>query len=198
MMKELPMDTVRNDHGLTLVEIMISVAILMLLILGIGAMLTTSIRANTYNQERHIADKLAQMVMERIIDFAAQGTVNFNSLVENNHQGAIPAQPAIPGVRPAIPAEPPSDRIYDDFDGDGLADYGMGSKNVYVYQMLIDDIPVGGQTGLLKQLTIRVYYADQNAGNPGVDLSKHPNPGGQRPRRYGSPLSEICTYISLP
>lgn len=192
------MNVVRDDRGLSLIEIMVSIAILSLLVLGIAAMLTVSIRSDTYNQERHLADKLAEGVAERIIDFASQGSANFNALRANNFQGAVPAQPAIPGVRPAIPAEPPSDRLYDDFDGDGVADYGLSSKNMFLYQLLIDDIPVGGQTGLLKQITIRVYYAEQNPAQPGVDLRKHPNPGGQRPRRYGSPLAEISTYIALP
>ena len=187
-----------DDRGITLIETMVSIAILMFLILGVGTMLITSIRATTYNEERHVADKLAQGVMERIVDFARQGSANFNSLVPNNHQGAVPAQPAIPGVRPAIPAEPPSDRLYNDFDGDGVADWGMGSKNIYVYQMLIDDIPVGGQTGLLKQVMIRIYYAGQNPAQPQVHGSKHQNSFGPRPRRYESPLSEITTYISLP
>jgi len=177
---------------------MVSLVILLFLVLGIGAALTVSIRSDTYNQERHLADKLAEGVAERITDFASQGSANFNALRANNFQGAMPAQPAIPGVRPAIPAEPPSDRLSDDFDGDGVADYGMSSKNLFVYQLLIDDIPVGGQTGLLKQITIRIYYADQNPAQSGVDLRKHPNPGGQRPRRYGSPLAEISTYIALP
>jgi len=191
--------TLGNDRGLTLIEVMVSVAILVMLMLGIGAMLTTSIRVTAYNEERHIADELAQGVMERIVDFAAQGSVNFNSLIANNHPGAIPAQPAIPGVRPAIPAEPPSDRLYNDFDGDGVADWGIGgSKNIYVYQMLIDDIPVGGQTGLLKQLTIRIYYAGQNPAQPRVKQNRHRNPGGPMPRRYDSPISELTTYIALP
>ena len=187
-----------NNRGLTLIEIMVSVAILTVLILGVGAMLITSIRATTYNEDRHIADRLAAGLMEKIVDFAAQGSVNFNSLVPNNHQGAIPAQPAIPGVRPAIPAEPPSNRLHNDFDGDGVADFGIGSKNIFAYQLLIDDIPVGGQTGLLKEITIRIYYSNQNAGNPGVDSFKHPNPGGALPRRFTSPLAEISTYISVP
>jgi len=188
----------KNNRGITLIEIMVSVAILLMLILGVGTMLTTSVRATNYNEDRHVADKLAEGLMERIIDFAGQGTANFNSLIANNHQGAIPAQPAIPGVRPAIPAEPPSDRLYNDFDGDGAADWGLGNKNIYVYQMLVDDIPVGGQTGLLKQVTMRIYYAAQNPAQPQMDLRKHGNPGGQRPRRYDSPLSEITTYIALP
>lgn len=188
-----------NNRGLTLLEIMVSIAILMLVMVGLASMLVTSIRADTYNQEKHVAEKLAQMVMERIIDFAAQGTANFNALIANNHPGAIPAQPAIPGVRPAIPAEPPGDRLSNDFNGDGVADYGMGSKNLYVYQLLIDDIPVGGQTGLLKQLTVRIYYANQqNPAQPRVDMRKHRNPGGAVPRRYASPVHEVCTYVALP
>ena len=192
------MNNLTNNKGLTLIEIMVSVAILVVLMLGVGMMLTTSMRATVYNEDRHVADKLAEAVLERTINFASQGSVNFYSLIKNNHQGAIPAQPAIPGVRPAIPAEPPSDRLYDDFDGDGVADWGLGSKNIYVYQMLIDDITVGGRDDLLKEVTIRIYFAAQNAGRANVDLTKHPNPGGQRPRRYGSPLSEMTTYIALP
>jgi hypothetical protein len=107
---------------------MVSVAILAMLIVGVGSMLTTSIRVTSYNQDRHVADKLAHGVLERIIDFAAQGSDNFESLIENNRPGAIPAQPAIPGVRPAIPAEPPSDRLDNDFDGDGVADWGLGGE----------------------------------------------------------------------
>ncbi|GAB4337245.1 MAG: hypothetical protein Kow0099_10550 [Candidatus Abyssubacteria bacterium] len=196
--RNMAMNAMRNERGLTLIEVVISMAILMLLVLGVGAMLTISVRSDTYNQERHIADTQANMVLERIVNFAASGTASFDALIANNFQGAVPAQPAIPGVRPAIPAEPPSDRLYNDFDGDGVADYGFGSKNIYVYQMLIDDIPVGGQTGLLKQITIRIYYADQNPGQAAVDLRKHPNPGGLRPRRFGSPLAEVCTYVSRP
>ncbi len=196
--REMTMEAVRSEKGLTLIEVVISILILMFLMLGVGAMLTVSMRADTYNQERHLADTQANMVMERIVNFAASGTASFDALVANNFQGAVPAQPAIPGVRPAIPAEPPSDRLYDDFDGDGATDYGFGSKRVYVYQMLIDDIPVGGQTGLLKQITIRIYYAGQNAAQPRVDLRKHPNPGGPRPRRYGSPLAELTTYVARP
>jgi len=192
------LNTLTNNKGLTLIEIMVSVAILVVLMLGVGMMLTTSMRATVYNEDRHIADKLAEAVLERTIDFAAQGSVSFYALIENNHQGAIPAQPAIPGVRPAIPAEPPSDRLYNDFDGDGVADWGLGSKNLYVYQMLIDDIEVGGRDDLLKQVTIRIYFAAQNADDPDVDQTRHPNPGGQRPRRYESPLAEMTTYIALP
>ncbi len=103
----------QNDRGFTLIEVVVSIAVLTLIILGIGAVLTTTIRADTRNQERHLADKLAQGVIERIVDFASQGSANFNALVANNFQGAVPAQPAIPGVRPAIPAEPPSDRFPD-------------------------------------------------------------------------------------
>jgi type II secretory pathway pseudopilin PulG len=193
-----PIKTMRNESGFTLVEVMVTVALLMILILGIGAMVTVSFRADTYNQERHVADKLAQMVLERLINHAAQGSEFFDDLVENNFNHAVPAQPAIPGVRPAIPAEPPSDRIYADFDGDGVADYGFGSKTIYCYQLLIDDIPVGGQDGLLKLLTLRIYYANQTSANPAVDLRKHPNPGGQRPRRFEHPLTEVCTYVALP
>ena len=177
---------------------MVSIVILMMLMLGVGTMLTTSMRSTAYNEDRHVADKLAEGALERVIDFAAQGEANFNSLIENNHQGAIPAQPAIPGVRPAIPAEPPSDRLYNDFDGDGVADWGLGGKNIYVYQMLVEDIPVGGQTGLLKQITIRIYYARQNPAQAMVDSARHNNPGGPRPRRYDSPLSEATTYVALP
>jgi len=190
--------TQKKNEGFTLIEIMVSIAILMILILGVGSMLTTSVRVTSYNEDRHLADTLAHGVMERIIDFAAQGSNNFNSLVENNRQGAIPAQPAIPGVRPAIPAEPPGDRLDNDFDGDGVADWGLGGKNIYVYQMLVDDIPVGGQTGLLKQVTIRIYYAAQNPAQPRVDGRRHRNPGGPMPRRYDSPISEISTLIALP
>ena len=189
---------VKNEKGLSLIEIMVSIVVLMMLILGVGAMLTTSVRSTAHNEDRHVADKLAEGVLERTIDFATAGGANFAALVANNHQGAISAQPAIPGVRPAIPAEPPSDRLYNDFDGDGVADWGLGGKNIYAYQMLIDDIPVGGQTGLLKQVTIRIYYAGQNPAQSTVDLRKHANPGGQRPRRYASPLSEVTTYIALP
>jgi len=188
----------RNEKGFTLIEVMVSVVILLMLILGVGAMLTTSMRATAYNEDRHVADKLAEGVLERTINFAAQGSTNFAALKENDKPGAIPAQPAIPGVRPAIPAEPPSDRLYNDFDGDGVADWGLGNKNIYVYQMLVKDIPVGGQTGLLKQVTVRIYYAAQNPAQPAVDLNKHANPGGPMPRRYTSPLSEITTYIALP
>ena len=188
----------RNNRGFTLVEIMVSVVILVMLMLGVGVMLTTSMRATAYNEDRHVADKLAEGALERIIDFAGQGQAGFNSLVANNHQGAIPAQPAIPGVRPAIPAEPPSDRLYNDFDGDGIADWGLGGKNIYVYQMLVDDIPVGGHTGLLKEITIRIYYARQNPAQAMVDTTRHGNPGGRLPRRYNSPISEVTTYIALP
>lgn len=196
------MKIARNDRGLTLIEIMVSVAVLMILLLGVGATLTTSIRANTYNQEKHLAERLGQGLMEKIFDFAAQGAGNFAILEANNFQGSMPgSQAAITAVRPAIPAEGATDRIYDDFDGDGVADYGSGiggSKNIFVYQLLIDDIQVGASTNLLKQVTIRIYYADQVAGNPGVDLRKHPNPGGNMPRRFGSPLAEITTFISMP
>ncbi len=188
----------RNSKGFTLIEIMVSVVILVMLMLGVGAMLTTSMRVTAYNEDRHVADKFAEGLLEKIIDFAAQGEASFNSLIANNHQGAIPAQPAIPGVRPARPAEPPSDRLYNDFDGDGIADWGLGGKNIYVYQMLVDDIPVGGQTGLLKEITIRIYYARQNPAQAMVDITRHANPGGPRPRRYNSPISEVTTYIALP
>jgi len=190
--------SLRDNKGITLIEIMVSVVILTMLILGVGAMLTTSMRVTSYNEDQHVADKLAEGVMERIIDFTSQGSANFNALIANNHNGAIPAQPAIPGVRPAIPAEPPGNRLSNDFDGDGIADWGLGGKTIYVYQMLVDDIPVGGQTGLLKQVTIRIYYAAQNPGQPNVNLRKHRNPGGPRPIKFGSPLSEVTTYIALP
>jgi len=192
------MRIVRDNRGLTLVEIAVSVSILVLLMVGVGAMLGTSIRADTYNQERHIADRLAQGLMESVLHFAAQGTGNFAILIANNFAGAMPAQAAITGVRPAIPAEPANNRIYDDFNGDGVVDYGQGSKNIYVYQLLIDDIPVGGQTGLLKQVTVRIYYAAQNAGPAQVDLTRHADPGGAMPRRFGSPLAESTTYIAQP
>ena len=188
-----------NNRGFTLVEIAVSVAILSLLLVGIAAMLGTSIRADTYNQERHIADRLAQGLAERILDFAAQGAANnFADLIDNDFAGGMPHQDAIPGLRQAIPNEPANDRIYDDFDGDGVVDYGQGSKNIYVYQMLIDDIQVGTRTDLLKEVTIRIYYAVQNAGPAQVDLARHADPGGAMPRRFGSPLAEVCTYISRP
>ncbi|RJP18973.1 MAG: hypothetical protein C4520_13560 [Candidatus Abyssobacteria bacterium SURF_5] len=192
------MRVVRDERGLTLVEVAVSIVILTLLLLGIGAMLTVSMRSAITNQERHLADSQARMVTERILNFAAMGSANFDALIANNHNGAQPAQPAIPGVRPAIPAEPPNDRLYADFDGDGVADYGIGSKRIFVYQLLIDDIPVGGQTGLLKQITIRIYYADQNPAQARVDTRKHRNPGGPMPRHYTPSLAEVCTYISRP
>jgi type II secretory pathway pseudopilin PulG len=189
----------QNERGFTLIEVLVSVAILMLIILGIAATLTTSIRADTLNQDRHVADKLAQGVLEKIVDFAAQGSANFSAFIANNFNGAMPNQLAITGVRPAILAEPANDRIYNDFNGDGAADYGIGTKTIYVYQLLIDDISVGGQTGLLKRVTVRIYYADQsNPAQARVDLRKHADPGGAFPRRFGSPLSETCTYVALP
>jgi type II secretory pathway pseudopilin PulG len=191
-------EALRDKRGLSLIETVVSLGILMMLLLTVVVMLTTSFRADTRNQERHVAAQLAQRVLERVIDFASQGTASFDALVPNYDQGALPAQPAIPGVRPAIPAEPPGDRISDDFDGDEVSDYGAGTKRIYVYQLLVDDIEVGGQTGLLKEIIVRVYYANQNAANPSVDLRRHPNPGGHRPRRYGAPLAEIATYVASP
>ncbi|MBI5118895.1 prepilin-type N-terminal cleavage/methylation domain-containing protein [Candidatus Poribacteria bacterium] len=205
------METIRNNRGLSLIEVAVSMVILVLLMTGIAAMLTVSIRADTGSQERHIADKLAQQVLERTIDFGKQGGTPpndvFSQLIDNTRPGAIPAQPAIPGVRPAIPAIPPSDHISDDFDGDGVTDRGMaGSKTIYVYQLLINNVAVGGVGGgdnddtttLLKEITVRVYYADQNSAQPQVDQQRHRNPGGQRPRRYDSPLAEITTYLARP
>jgi len=192
------MGIAKNDRGLTLVEIVVSLSILVLLILSIGAALTNSIRSDTYNQERHIADQLAHGLSERLIDFAAQGTASFNALIANNFNGTMPTQAAIPGVRPSIVNEPANDRLYNDFDGDGVADFGLGSKNIYVYQMLIDDIPIGGQTGFLKQVTIRIYYANQNANPAQVNQVRHPVAGGTVPRRLGAPISEVSTYISVP
>jgi type II secretory pathway pseudopilin PulG len=194
------MQTLRNERGLTLLEVVVSMVILMLLILGVGAMLTTTIRADTYTQERHIAGVLAQMIQERCIRSAAMGTVSFEQLQENDFPGAIPAKPAIPGVRPAIPAEPSGDRLFNDFDwdDDGTPDFGPGSKNIYVYQLLVKDIWVVDGVCLLKQINVRIYYANQTAAEPRVDLARHPSPGGPRPRRYGSPLAEVCTYINRP
>ncbi len=193
------MGIVRSNRGLTLIEIVVSVAILMFLVLGVGAMLTTSLRADTYNQDRHIAGNLAAGLTEKIVDYASQGTTQFGNLIQNNFQGAMPGpQQAITGVRPAIAAEPANDRLYNDFDGNGVADFGMSSKSIFVYQLLIDDITVGGATGLLKRITVRIYYANQNSVQPAVDPVKHADPGGLLPRRFGSPLSEITTYIAQP
>lgn len=194
------MNILRNERGLTLIEVVISAAILLSVVLTVGVMLTTSIRSDTYNQERHLAGTLAQMVMERNIGFVSMGSAFFDALLENDHNGAVPAQPAIPGVRPAIPAQPPSDRLYDDFDWDDIPDSGPGAKNIYVYQLLIKDIPVSGQTSpaLLKQITVRIYYANQHSATPAVDPARHANPGGPMPRRYGSPLVELCTYVHRP
>ena len=189
----------RDIQGFTLLEIMVSVVILVALMLGVGASLTTSVRATSYNEDRHIADQLAEGLLEGVIDFAAQGATNFSALVPNDFQGSISEnQPAIPGVRPAIPNEPTSDRLYDDFDGDGTVDWGLGGKNIYVYQMIIGDVPVGGATGFLKQVTIRIYYAQQNPAAATVDPARHNNPGGQLPRRFSSPLADVTTYIALP
>jgi hypothetical protein len=189
----------RNSKGITMVEIMVSIVILVLLVLVIGVMLTASMRSTTYNEDRHIGDKLAEGLMEKVIEFAGTGANGFGALVPNNFNGAMPNQPAIPAVRQAIPNEPANDRIYNDFNGDGVADWGVGGKRTYVYQMIIDDIPVSGQTGFLKQVTIRIYFADQsNPAQPTVDLRRHRDPGGVSPRRFLSPLSEITTYVSLP
>jgi hypothetical protein len=194
------MNFLRNERGLTLIEVVISSVILLMLVLTVGVMLTTSIRSDTYTQERHLADVLAQMIAERNVGFASAGSNFFDALIENDKNGATPAQPAIPGVRPAIPAEPPNDRLYNDFDWDDIPDAGPGSKNIYVYQLLIKDIDVSGphDPALLKRITVRIYYANQNSATPAVDLSKHRNAGGPRPRRYESPLAELCTYVHRP
>jgi hypothetical protein len=67
-----------------------------------------------------------------------------------------------------------------------------------VYQLLVKDIWVVDGVCLLKQINVRIYYANQTAAEPRVDLARHPSPGGPRPRRYGSPLAEVCTYINRP
>lgn len=199
-----------SQLGFTAIEAAVSATMLAIVVLSVACLLIYESKVSVKNEDWIAAEKLGLRQMEVIRRFASAGVHNFESLVANNLNSAIPVQPAIPGARPTIPAEPAGDRLIHDFDGDGVADWGGTGKLSYVYQLLIDEIPAGNpyvgdvdadgtDEALLKRVMIRLYYADNsNPAEARVDTGRHPDPGGAAPRRYASPLVELTTYISAP
>lgn len=182
-----------REKGQSLISLIVLMSILLIVIVGatnailIGYMLKKRINDNI-EAHRIIRDQLENLK----IWASVKG--NFDSLIENDKWSAIPAQPAIPNVRPAIPAEPPSQRVYTNFEGNIL----INGRAKYAEQFLVKDfLDQNTNKVLAKRITIRIYYANSQ-GNY-IDTARHKEPPGSGYiKRFESPLAELSDIIQNP
>ncbi|MGB9857619.1 MAG: hypothetical protein ACPLKX_05685 [Dictyoglomaceae bacterium] len=183
----------KREKGQFLISLIILMSLLLITIVSainailIGYMLKKRMNDNI-EAHRIIRDQLESLKIW------ASVKVNFDALIENDKWSAIPAQPAIPHVRPAIPAEPPSQRVYTDFQGNVL----INGRAKYAEQFLVKDLfDQNNDKILAKKITIRIYYANSQ-GNY-IDTTRHKEPpGAGYIKRFENPLAELSDIIQNP
>lgn len=185
----------KEERGFSLISLIVLMSILLVVFVGatnavlIGYIMKKRIN-DSMEAHRIIRDQLENLKIW------AQIKSNFDNLIENDKWSAIPAQPAIPHVRPAIPAEPPSHRVYTNFDGNIL----INGRAKYAEQFLIKDLltpPNQGNKIIAKRIIIRIYYANPQ-GNY-VDTVRHKEPSGSGYiKRFENPLAELSEIIQNP
>ena len=78
------MSNLRQDQGFTLLEVMIAVLIMSLGIMGVAALLTTSLRSDRHTQRVRSAEMIALEVLEDITAQAPNKTISdFNQDIAN-------------------------------------------------------------------------------------------------------------------
>jgi type II secretory pathway pseudopilin PulG len=185
----------KGEEGYSLISLIIVLTIFLIVFVGAGnaVLMGYILRQRIYDSmEAHniIRDQLESLKIW------AQTQENFNDLIENDKWSAIPAQPAIPHVRPAIPAEPPSHRVYTNFIGNVY----RNGRAKYAEQFLIKDFTSregSSQKIIAKRVTIRIYYAN-SSGNY-IDTNRHKEPPGSGYiKRFENPLAELVEMIQNP
>lgn len=180
-----------KEKGQSLIGVTFFAIILMILILGLTSATIVSFALNKRAKDRAEAQDIAKTILENIKIWAGSNELNFNALIENE-DGTTRAIPAIPTVRPAIPADPgTNNRLYTDF-------YNIPIVNglpKYVVQFLVKDFRDQSTSNvILKRITIRVYYAKNGRINTDFHI---PGPGGP-PKRFENPLAELVAVVSRP
>ncbi len=185
----------RGEKGFSLISLIIVMSILLIVFTGA----TNSIIMG-YIMKKRIDDRIEahRIIRDQLENLKVwlQIRSNFYSLVENDKWAAIPATPAIPHVRPAIPAEPPSQRVYTNFEGNIL----IKGRPKYIEQFLVKDLtpPPPNQNKIIaKRVIIRIYYANSQ-GNY-IDTIRHKEPPGSGYiKRFENPLAELSEIIQNP
>lgn len=181
-----------KEKGQSLIGVTFFALILMVLILGLTAATITGFALNKRAKDRAEAQDIAKTILETVKIWAGNNELNFNALTENEDD-TTRAIPAIPTVRPAIPADPgANDRLYTDF-------YNIPVVNgapKYVVQFLVKDFRDPNTSNvILKRITVRVYYAKRNGK---INTEFHKPGAGAPPKRYDNPLAELVTIVSRP
>ncbi|MEN2984689.1 MAG: prepilin-type N-terminal cleavage/methylation domain-containing protein [Dictyoglomaceae bacterium] len=185
----------KEEKGFSLISLMVLMSILLVVFVGAtNAVLMGYIMKKRIN-DRMEAHRIIRDQLENL-KIWAQVKANFDNLIENDKWAAIPASPAIPHVRPTIPAEPPSQRVYTNFVGNIL----INGRAKYAQQFLIKNLtpPPPNQNKIVaKRITIRIYYA--NSQGDYIDTTRHIEPSGSGYiKRFENPLAELTEIIQNP
>jgi hypothetical protein len=181
-----------KEKGQSLVGVVVFTIILMILVLSLTGATIWSYALNKRARDRAEAQDIAKNIIETTKIWAGSSEANFDALVENE-VNSTRAIPAIPTIRPAIPADPPeNDRLYTDF-------YNIPKVNgapKYVVQFLVKDYQSPGSSiAIMKRITVRVYYAKPNGK---INTSIHKPGSGAPPKRYENPLAELAGVVTRP
>jgi len=185
----------RKEGGFSIIGLMVSMTLLLIIIVAIVNSVTIGYFVSKRMKDRLEAQDIARNQLENT-KIWAKVLDNFNNLIENDKWSAIPAQPAIPNVRPAIPAEPPSYRVYTNFIGNIILPNG---RVKYAEQFLIKDLTTQNPSSevVAKKITIRIYYANSQGDYVDTNFHKEP-PGSGYIKRFENPLAELSEVIERP
>jgi len=77
------MGKLKEKKGLTLLEVMVSMIILAIGILGLAPLITISIYGNSFSHDLTVANALAQEEVEKLINQTDYGQIPFNSTTDS-------------------------------------------------------------------------------------------------------------------
>lgn len=182
----------KREKGQSLIGVTIFALILFFLVIGLTGATILSFSLNKRARDRAEAQDVAKTILETVKVWAGNNELNFNALTENEDDRTR-AIPAIPTIRPAIPADPgTNDRLYADFYNIPI----VNGAPKYVVQFLVKDLKdPNTQNTILKRITVRVYYAKRNGK---IDTTFHKPGSGASPKRYENPLAELVGVVSRP